>query len=66
MAYEKGNIIIAEGSQTSFETVLDETCKILEDKQIQYFLKRIGEYDRILEKIEEELDIFLGTSPVGH
>ncbi|MDR0472222.1 MAG: hypothetical protein LBH43_00885 [Treponema sp.] len=61
MAYEKGNIIIAKESQISFESVLDETCRVLEGKQIQYSLKRIREFDEILQNLEREIDAFTGN-----
>jgi len=40
----------------SFETVLDTTCERLEERQIQYSLRRIGEMEEELKKLEKELD----------
>jgi hypothetical protein len=45
--------------ETTFETVVDQTCKILEEKQVQYSLRRLSEFDYRLECLERELDFFI-------
>jgi hypothetical protein len=43
----------------SFETVLDETCERLWDRQVQYSIQRIHELEDHLTGMERELDAFL-------
>ena len=62
MTYERETVIFAKEPEISFETVLDETCRKLEEKHILYSLKRIKEFDKRLENIEKELDVFLEHS----
>jgi hypothetical protein len=45
--------------ETVFETVVEQTCRILEEKQVQYSLRRLGEFDRQLECLERELDYII-------
>jgi hypothetical protein len=40
----------------SFESVLDDTFSRLWDRKVRYSLRRIAELDRILERMERELD----------
>ena len=64
MAYENETVVLAQEPQISFETVLDETCRILESKQVQHSIKRIREFDERLGFIEKELDAFIGNFEV--
>jgi hypothetical protein len=43
----------------SFETMLDITCERLREKHIQYSIRRIGEMEQELARLEKELDDFL-------
>ena len=43
----------------SFESMLDTTCDRLLEKHIQYSIRRIGEMDEQLARLEKELDDFL-------
>ena len=45
--------------ETSFEDVLDATCERLWEKQVQYSVRRIGEMEEELIKLEEELTEFI-------
>jgi hypothetical protein len=60
MTFEQKPVILAE--EQSFETVLDSTCERLQEKYIQYSLRRIREMDDILAGLEKELDDFLSRS----
>jgi hypothetical protein len=57
MAYEKRYPVLTE--DRSFYEVLDSACERLEDKQIQYSIRRLHELDVRLEEMEKELDDFL-------
>ena len=57
--YERETIVFAQEPQISFEAVLDDTCRILEDRQVKYSLRRIREFDERLKIIENDLDAFL-------
>jgi len=48
--------------ETTFEVVLDTTCDRLWEKRIQYSIKRINEMDEELNKLEKELEEFIGHS----
>jgi hypothetical protein len=43
----------------SFETLLDETCERLLDRQVKYSIQRIHELEKRLDTLERELDEFL-------
>ena len=43
----------------SFESILDNTCTRLQDKQTRYSIRRLEEMDMILARMEQELDIFV-------
>ena len=43
----------------SFETLLDYTCVRLQDTQTQYSIRRLREFDLILEDMERELGILV-------
>jgi hypothetical protein len=46
--------VLLEGN--SFDSVLDDVCSRLWERKVRYSLRRIGELDGILEKMERELD----------
>jgi hypothetical protein len=56
MGYEKRSPVLIE---PSFDKVLDSVCDRLQDKQIQYSIKRLRELDLRLEDLEKELNDFL-------
>jgi len=63
MASEKTPIALAwdqSPREPSFESILDMTCELLREKHIQYSIRRIGEMDEELKKLEEELDDLIG------
>ena len=64
MTQSSETIIFAQEPEISFETVLDETCRELEDRQAKYSLRRIREFDERLQTIEKELDAFLENSDI--
>jgi len=45
----------------TFDTLLDETCERLLDRQVKYSIQRIHELERRLDILERELDDFLRT-----
>jgi hypothetical protein len=57
MAYEKRYPVLTEDQ--SFYEALDSACERLEDKQIQYSIRRLREMDQRLGEMEKELDDFL-------
>ena len=57
-----GKSISVQKQQISFEAVLDETCRVLEDKQIQYSIRRLREMEAFLEDLERELNDFVENS----
>jgi hypothetical protein len=57
MAYEKWYSVVTE--KPSFHEMLDSACDRLQDKQIQYSIRRLREMDHWLEELEKELDDFL-------
>jgi len=62
MAFEKNPVVLAweqNPKDPSFESVLDVTCERLWEKHIQYSIRRIGEMDEELKKLEQELDSFV-------
>ena len=46
-------------SGISFDSLLDETCERLLDRQAKYFIQRISEMEKRLGSLERELDEFL-------
>ena len=59
-AEKNSNVLIERDSKApSFETVLDTTCERLLEKHIQYSIRRLGEMDEELARLEKELDDFL-------
>jgi hypothetical protein len=43
----------------TFDTLLDETCERLLDRQVKYSIERIHELEKCLNVLERELDEFL-------
>jgi hypothetical protein len=60
MTFEKKSTIITE--EPSFEAVLNTAFERLQEKQIQYSIRRIREMDEELDKIEKELEEFINKS----
>jgi hypothetical protein len=48
-------------SDITFESMLDETCERLLDRQVKYAIQRINEMEKRLGSLEAELDEFLKT-----
>ena len=46
-------------SDITFDSLLDETCERLLDRQIKYAIQRIYEMEKRLGNLEHELDEFL-------
>ena len=46
-------------SEITFDSILDETCERLLDRQAKYSIQRICEMEKRLELLEIELDEFL-------
>jgi hypothetical protein len=57
MAYEKWYPVLTE--DPAFSETLDSVCERLQDKQIQYSIRRLRELGLRLEEMEKELDDFL-------
>jgi hypothetical protein len=49
----------ASVSDFSFDSMLDETCERLLDRQLIYSIQRIHEMEKRLVRLERELDEFL-------
>jgi len=49
----------AQVSSLSFDTLLDETCERLLDRQVKYSIERIHELEKRLGSLERELDEFI-------
>jgi hypothetical protein len=43
----------------SFDSILEETCERLLDRQVKYAIQRIHEMEKRLSNLERELDEFL-------
>jgi hypothetical protein len=52
----------ASVSDFSFDSMLDETCERLLDRQLRYSIQRIHEMEKRLINLERELDEFLTRS----
>jgi hypothetical protein len=61
MTFENKPFILTE--EASFETVLDTACERLNEKHIQYSLRRIREMSEMLAGFEKELNDFLSAVP---
>jgi len=46
----------------SFDSILNETCERLLDRQVKYAIQRIHEMEQRLDTLERELDEFLSLS----
>jgi hypothetical protein len=46
-------------SDYTFDSMLDETCERLLDRQLRYSIQRIHEMEKRLVRLERELDEFL-------
>jgi hypothetical protein len=60
MTFENMPFILTE--ETSFEEVVDSACERLNEKHIQYSLRRIREMSEILAGFEKELNGFLSAA----
>ncbi|MDR0656950.1 MAG: hypothetical protein LBG22_11605 [Treponema sp.] len=58
--YSDEKTVIIDGS---FETLLDQTCDKLQEKQIQYSISVLRRMEAELEGAERELDAFLAGRP---
>jgi len=61
MALENKPVIITE--ETSFEAVVDTAFERVNEKHIQYSIRRIREMNEVLAGIEKELNDFLSAAP---
>ena len=52
----------ALGSDITFDSILDEACERLLDRQVKYAIQRIYEMERRLGSLERELDEFLSVN----
>ena len=59
MSPEKLSYAIEETSFFEFETLLDNTCFRLQNKQAQYTIRRLCELDAVLVNLEKELDVII-------
>ena len=61
----KGNISTGEGTASpldiTFDSILDETCERLLDRQVKYAVLRIGEMEKRLNSLENDLNEFFKT-----
>jgi len=61
MAFEqKPAILVSDPKGSSFDTVLDRVCERLQEKQIQNSIQRIREMELTLDRLERELEEFMG------
>jgi len=60
MAFENKPVIYTE--ETSFEAVVDTAFEKVNEKHIQFSMRRIREMDEELAVIEKELNDFLSTA----
>jgi len=52
-------------SDFTFDSMLDETCERLLDRQLMYSIQRIHEMEKRLVRLEHELDEFLTGNGAG-
>ncbi|MDR2718672.1 MAG: hypothetical protein LBB89_11505 [Treponema sp.] len=61
-----GNIMAEEKaapvSDFTFDSLLDETCERLLDRQVKYAIQRIYDMEKRLSNLERELDEFLSIN----
>ena len=60
MTFENRQFILTE--ETSFEEVLDTALERVNEKHIQYSLRRVKEMSAVLLGFEKELNDFLSTA----
>jgi hypothetical protein len=60
MTFENRPFVITE--ETSFDAVLDTALERVNEKHIQYSLRRIREMSEVLAGFEKELNDFLSTA----
>jgi len=60
MTFENRQFILTE--ETSFEEVLDTALERVNEKHIQYSLRRVKEMSAVLLGFEKELNDFLNTA----
>jgi len=60
MAFENKPVIFTD--EASFEAIVDTTCERLNEKHIQYTMRRIREMSAVLAGIEKELNDFLSAA----
>ena len=53
----------ASVSDFTFDSMLDETCERLLDRQLMYSIQRIHEMEKRLTRLERELDDFMAKEP---
>ena len=53
------NFSTAISERSFFETILDNTCTRLHDKQAQFTVRKLIELDLFLGNIEKELDVLV-------
>ena len=49
-------------SEMTFDSLLDQTCERLMDRQVKYSIQRIHELEARLDNLERELNEFLQSS----
>lgn len=59
MAFEQESAVLTGNS--SFEEMLDTACERLREKQIEYSIRRITALELELDRIEKELNTFIGS-----
>jgi hypothetical protein len=59
MIYNGNSVRPATIADYTFDTLLDETCERLLDRQVKYSIQRIHELEKRLDTLERELDEFL-------
>ena len=60
MVFEKKPVTVTE--DPSFDLLLNTACERLQEKQIQHSIRRIREMEEELDRLEKELNEFLGLS----
>lgn len=55
------NLFLLAG-ETSFEEILDSACERLEEKRVQYTIRRIKEMNTVLAALEQELDVYINKN----
>jgi hypothetical protein len=52
-------------SEFTFDSMLDETCERLLDRQLRYSIQRIHEMEKRLINLEHELDDFMARGQIA-